>query len=184
MKASPATPGPRRDPRPRQGQALVEFLIGIVAVLVLTGFLVQWTQLARAHRDTMTEARRQAGRFALAGILVPSNPDYIRSWYPGEDNSTYSRDDYHRAGDQGAFRDIYTAPIAPVPAEATTMARVPHNPLQDLTDAGSPVNAFGLFSRRATDEVPLLPVVRHLLYRDESIRLESEVWMTANEGIY
>jgi hypothetical protein len=183
LKPTPATPSPR-DSRPCDGQAVVEFVIGIVAVLALTGFLVQWTQLTRAHRDTMTEARRQAGRLALSGILVPANPDYIRSWYPGEDASTYSRDDYHRAGHQGEFRGVFTAPIAPSSPEATVMGRVAHNPVRDLANAGTPVNVFGLFSRRAADDVPLLPVVRHLLYRDESIFLESEVWMTANEGIY
>jgi len=179
------TPTTRSLPfRARRGQALVEFLIGIVAVLVLTGFLVQWVQLARSHRDTMTEARRQAGRLALSGLQVPSNPDYIRSWYSGEDARTYSRDDYNRAGHQGAFLGVFTDPIAPAPPEATVMGRVSHNPVRDLANAGTPVNVFGLFSRRAADDVPLLPVVRHLLYRDESIFLESEVWMTANEGIY
>jgi hypothetical protein len=169
---------------PRQGQAIVEFLAGLVAILVLTGFMIQLASLGRVQQDTMTQARQSAGRLALGTIAVPDTPDYIRHWEPGPDTRTYSRDDTFTHASQGNFLDDYTDPIVADPADAALMGRLPHNPIGDLGQMTTPVNGFGLFSRSETKDVELLPVVRHLLYRAESITVESEVWMPTVFGIY
>lgn len=186
-RCQPRTPRARADRRagdPRQGQAIVEFLAGLVAILVLVGFMVQLASLGRAQQDTMTQARQSAGRLALGTIAIPDTPDYIRHWDPGPDARTYSRDDTFTLASQGNFLDAYSDPIVEDPADAALMGRLPHNPIGDLGQMTTPVNGFGLFSRRETEEVTLLPVVRHLLYRAESITLESEVWMPSVYGIY
>lgn len=163
---------------------MIEFLVGLVAMLVLVGFLLQLSSLGRAQQETLTDARRAAGRLAFMPIDTPGDPAYIGEWRAGPDGRTYSRDDFHLPANQGAFLQTFTDPITTAPADEALMAALPHNPIGDLSGMTTPVNGFGLFSRRESEEIPLLPVVRHLLYRADSITLESEVWMPSLFGIY
>ena len=60
----------------RDGQAIVEFIVGLVAVLVLFAGLLQVASLAKTHTDTMVEARRLAdawlqGQAAASEIYEP-----------------------------------------------------------------------------------------------------------------
>lgn len=166
------------------GQAMVEFIIGLVAILSLFAFLVQFVSLSQAHLNTMAEARRQAGRLSLAGLPTPDAPGYIRSWDEGDDHSRHTRDDHFTRANQAEFVSDYVSTIAPGPAEQAVMASMPHNPIGDLRHAAAPVDSFGLFSRREQQNVNLLPGVRDLLYHAGSIEIESEVWLTSTYGIY
>ncbi len=166
------------------GQAILEFLIGIVAFLALTAGLLQLVLIANAHLDAMNEARQDAGRLALLPLLSPDTPDYIRQWNAGDDDRTYSRDDAFNHANAQSFRDIYTEQMAGATADWAVMGAIPGNPIDDLRSAPEPVNAFGLVSASETRDVPLLPAVRHLLYRADQIDIESKVWMTSTYGIY
>ena len=163
----------------RSGQAMLEFIVGIVGMLALLAGLLQLVTLANAHL-----ARRNAGRLALSNQLVRDNPDYIRTWHAGADERTYSRDDDYNHANPNVFRAYFPERVVGRPDDWRVMEAVPHNPIADIRDAPDPADAFGMVSDREYRNVPLLPAVRHLLYRADRLEIESEVWMTATYGIY
>jgi len=173
----------------RAGQAVVEFLVGLVAVLVLFAALLQMASLNKAHTDTMVEARRQAGELAMLqlgpGLEIMSDPDYILNWQEGPDGKRHTRDDRFSSASPAAFNAVIVDLAAPNAEGWTIIDSVPDNRLTGLHNDPDPVAGFGLVrGHHSVSDVPLLPAVQSLLYRAESIDVESEVWLTWTKGIY
>ena len=175
---------PRLSKTHRDGQALIEFIVGLVAILALTAGLLQLTTLANAQRDTLSDARQEAGQhaFLLTGPLEA--PRYIETWSPGPDDRTFSRDDVARETSQLPFQRQVVDRLGSSPADWTVMDTIPDNPMADLRTTPEPVDAFGLVVGSAHRNVTLLPAVRHLLFSADAIDVESKVWMTECSNFY
>lgn len=166
------------------GQAIVEFLISLVAILVLAGGLLQLTALMAAQSRTMVQARKEAGVAAVQQVAELSDPEFIKDWQAGNDAVTYTADDVAEASDAGdEFENLFVE-------KASTAGGWPYieqsssdkiSPMRTLAD---PSACFGLVDGHHEEDVQLLPAVRSLLYDKESILVESKVWMTFCGGIY
>jgi hypothetical protein len=170
----------------RHGQAAVEFLIGLVALLALIAGLIQVISLSTARTNTMVAARREAGKAAIApstGYLVP--PEYRTTLYAGADGKRYTADDWAdvSADREARFKNVIVAPSAQSADWAFIDSR-PDNYISILNQSAAPVQEFGLVSGSSDTKTNLLPAVRHLLYAAPSITVKSTVWMAKTKDIY
>ncbi len=178
---------PSKHARAKGGQAMVEFVIGLVPVLALLAGLLQVATLAHQHSETMIEARRRAAELAMTdlsrGANIHSNPDYIRRWRPGPDDRPHTRADIFSHADAYRFQDIIVNRAAR-PEDRDLMERIPHNRIHQLRSVAEPVNYFGLVRGRDTRSIPLIPAARNLYYRADNVEIEVEAWLTWMKGIY
>ena len=172
----------------RSGQAMVEFIVGLVAVMALLAGLLQVASLGKAHTDSMVEARREAADLAMMdlgdGTVVLSDPDYIQEWNVGPDGRHHSRDDTWTEANAGEFNERIVDRAAADPEGWSILGDVPNNPIGQLHGNWDAVAALGLVHGHDERPVPLLPAVRSLLYRADSVDVECDVWLTWTKGIY
>jgi hypothetical protein len=168
--------------RKQSGQALAEMAAGMAAVLALTAGILQLAALGRARVVAAVESRAAAGAQSMAGSYVERRPGpaYLRTWDPGDDEVSHSADDRRIGGSADAFRQDVMDPMRIV----ALADRVDPGQLGEAAGPGSMMSAFR-FVHGAGREGPvvLLPVVRRLLYREETILIESETWMTWTGGL-
>lgn len=172
----------------KSGQALVEFLVGIIAVLVLFAGLLQLSSLNKTHTDTMVAARREAGERAMLNLGnqmdILTNPDYILDWEEGPDTSRHSHDDVSTSADPSLFQNEIMDNAVADPAHWNILDQLPGNDLSALRNSLTPSAEFGLVRGHDEETIALLPAVQHLLYSASSINVETEVWMTWTQGMY
>jgi len=165
------------------GQAIVELMVGLVAVVVLVAGLLQVASLSSAHTETMVEARRQAGERAMLDSESVFTPDYIRDWHEGPDTRRYTRDDTFTTANAADFQSTIVDKAADA-AGWTVIDTVPGNRLTRIHGSGMPQTQFGLVRGYDSKTVDLLPAIQSLVYAADSIEVETEVWMTWTKGIY
>jgi len=166
----------------RQGQALTELLIGLVAIVVVLAFLLQSGRLLRARTNALHRARAEAGSAALSSVYsryVPG-PIFGGDWSDGPDGRAYSRDDRLRRGNPLPLRLVVAANARPEELDR----HVADNAFRAVQNDPEVVDQFWLTCGRARSEsVPLLPVIRALLYRADEITFDETVWLTWCEGL-
>lgn len=163
--------------RARTGQALIETVIALVALLAVFGALIELSRLGRARTEALMEARRLAGQNALADTYASPNPGprFIYQWNEGGDGRSYSADDVAWTAQSQPIRDSLLAPAHP----DELSQRVPGNALSNVQDIDSVVDGFDLVQGwQASERMELLPVVRQLLYSEDHIRITAEAWLT------
>ena len=168
----------------RNGQAMIEVIVALAAIVALLAALLQVASLNLAQTDTMTNARREVGLRALGEEATSANPDYIRYWQEGPDESRYSVDDVHTPAAPSLFENTIVNKAAATPADWQIMQEVPANRVAILHQAGDPSDRFGFVNGQDNKSVNVLPAVRSLLYNSESINVKSEVWLPHTRGIY
>jgi hypothetical protein len=171
----------------RAGQALTELVVGLVAVMALLAGLIQIGLLTRAQTDVMIEARKEAAEAAMRGtrdgdfIAIPS---YIHEVTAGNDGRTYSRDDAHTLA---SAEDFSRTIVDKSTADATDwhlLDAMPTRPFSDLRQSSTPAELFGLLEGTASETVDVIPAVRSLLYRADSIDVEASVWIPRTGDFY
>ena len=163
---------------------MVELMVGLVALLVLLGALLQLTSLTTARIDAMAEARRDAGTRAMSTLALSSGADYIRYWEEGPDERRYSVDDTFTEANGAAFTACIVDRAGRDPAAWQIIESAPRNAIRALHDTPFPATQFGLVDGTESVTVPLLPVVKHLIYNADSITLDCQVWMPWAREIY
>ena len=168
----------------RGGQALVEFMIGLVAVLVLFAGLLQVASLSRIHTDTMVEARRLAAEQAMLDVDTLTSPDYIHDWQQGDDQKSYTRDDNFTTANPSDF-DTRIVDRAGGDTDGWDLIdSAPGSRFPDLHGSSAPGSLFGLVEGTDSGTIDLLPAVQHLIYAAPSIQVRCNVWMTRTKGLY
>ncbi len=81
------------DTNPRNGQAFVELIIGIVVIVIIFAGGIQYFYASNAHRGLTTTIRGEVGELALSGSSSNSTPAYILTWDDGGDGIRHTDDD-------------------------------------------------------------------------------------------
>lgn len=165
---------------PRSGQAMIEFIVALVAIVVIFVSILQIGLLGIARTEVMEEARREAGAQAVLPIVSSPLPEYIRDWDAGPDTRTYSADD-----------EIDYGNIFDIPARIVVHARpndlaalLPDNDVSRMNADPEFEIGVGLLKGDDREDVPLFPAITHLVYDEDEIRVEGEVWIPWLTGIY
>lgn len=169
---------------PRSGQAMIEFIIALVAILAVCAGLLQVATLTKAQTDVMFDARHDAAKDMFALALPTSGADYIGHWQTGPDGKPMTADDTANSADGSEFAAKVVGKAVADAADWPTIEEAPDATFLALRGNGAPVNQFGLIGAKKSRSVDLLPAVQHLLYNADSIDVEANVWMTWTRGIY
>jgi hypothetical protein len=172
------------DTKRTSGQAMIEVMAGLVALIVLIAGLLQVASLTRAQTDAMVEARQEAGTLALLEEPFSEFPDYIQDIQVGPDGRSYSHDDTTTDALPSEFNQDITERVTEQPSDWDVIDALPNSPLSSLHNAFTPATEFGLLKGDASETITLLPAVINLLYSADEITVESDVWMTWTRGIY
>lgn len=164
----------------RSGQAMTEFVVALVCILVLVAGVIQIAVLGLRHSRLMSEARRDAGQRALLDESPFSAPQFVASCTVGDDGIAFSRDDGKTAGDSGDL----TVGVASHAHPDDLQDLRPDNPVSILAGSDFPQTMFGFVEGEKTDSVDLIPIVRELIYRKDSLELKGTAWMTWTKGVY
>ena len=178
------SPGARNALSAKAGQAVVEFVVGLVVVLVLLAGMLQLAALTKAQTDTMVEARRRAGEEAVDVNVPMDDPEFIRDWEAGADGFRHTADDAYSSGDAIDFQAVVVEHAVDDPDDWRVLDEAQTTHVSDLHRGVNPVDFFGLLRESSSETVELMPAVRELIYDKDSITVRSDVWMTWTKGIY
>lgn len=163
----------RRQP---SGQAMIEFVIAtLLVVIVLAGFF-QFFDIAMARGNLLEPLRGDTGKKALKQSDVSYMPDYITSWDDGGDGYRHTGDDKshkgsaastlgagvieHSVADQGDWR--YADGID---------SSIP------LLRSGVSATALGFVHESRRQEIELLPIMRNWIIGRETMTIGGDLWM-------
>ncbi|MDA1044392.1 MAG: hypothetical protein O3C57_04125, partial [Verrucomicrobia bacterium] len=168
----------------RSGQAMIEFIVSLVAFLALFAGLLQIMTLSMTHSEVMDNARRQAGERALSRSVFFDTPDYIHEWEAGDDERRYSVDDESSDANEADFLMTIVDKAGASRSDWLVLDLVRDNEVSILRYSPSTATRLGLVQGIDSEPVPLLPAVKHLLYDADEIIVKSEIWMPRTTGIY
>ena len=161
--------------RGRRGQAILELVVGLVAMLVVFAGLLQIGGLNRLHTRAMIEARSDAANRMFGGVNAP-DANYIRDRTPGPDGRRYTRDDAFNTAFAGNFQDHVLDYAQLVPLRNAR----PNNSIGNLDF--NPTD-FDLVHVQKTYATNLFPIMRDLIYNANSIDVRADVFMTRLGGL-
>ena len=166
--------------RARRGAAMLEFVIALVPILLVVAGLLQIGTLSDRWVRTYNEARGEAAALALSDTFASTSVPLVSSVEAGDDGSSYSADDERQLGATTFLREG----ILPFARPEALFALVPANPVSAAALSDPLADRLRLVRGSArSDPVPLLPVVRHLLYQADSIRIENDATLTWAKGL-
>ena len=172
----------------RDGQAITELMVGLVAVLALLAALVQIVTISKRHTDAMVTARKIAGQLAMQDGQPVSGADYLEDWEEGGDGKRYTKDDEPVEDDPSDFDSFIVEKAAQGAAGWDILNTAEYDDIPDLRNNPTPADVFGLVEGTADgtadDTVELLPVFKHLIYNADAIEIEVSAWQTLTTGIY
>jgi len=157
---------------------MVEFVVSIIAVIVLVASMVQIGILSKVHTDVMADARDRAGEHAIRPVVGGELPDYAGSVENGPDRVNYSADDFAPRG------NIFGAQTIIGYANPGELQRVVGDNVMTETFLTPASIMNGLVKGSSSRVVPMLPVIRELVNGEISINVKSKVWTASLGDIY
>jgi hypothetical protein len=163
---------------------MIEFVIGIVALLILLTMVFQGVVLTKQHADAMTEARSEAGSRAISALSGINSPIYVSSVDSGSDWKKYTADDIKIAGNSMALENDVVDKTVVNSSDWNLIGSAPRSKFNEIRTVVSPVDAYGLVCGESTKTVVLSEAFKSLIWNKDSITIDVEVWMTQTDDIY
>ncbi len=164
-------------PARRAGQAMVEFVIAILVVVIILAGFFQLMEIAGARGDILRSIRSEAGKKALSPGLLLDRPDYIREWKEGQDEFRHTADD---AAEGGSISVTLGAGVVghsvSDSGDWTYLDSAVNSDLASLR-GGLSAAALGLVHEKESEKVDLMPAMRDWIVGKEYVLVGSELWM-------
>lgn len=158
----------------------MEFTVALVCLIVLAAGIIQISAMGVKHSGLMEKAREEAGRKAMQEASPFGGAEFIQACTVGDDGIAYSKDDGKESGDVS----LLSAGIIGY-SHPTDLNRIrPDNAVSITAASAFPQLMFGLTEGEAEDHVDVIPIVRQLLYRRDTVDLKGKAWMTWTKGLY
>lgn len=168
----------------RAGQAMVEFVVGLVALLLVAVGILSVSALVRADTESFERAQEEAVRRSM-GNGTPQSFSPVSDVETGPDGLPLTKDDAPVRGSLGGVRAIAGHAI---PADGSRPLRPDgSDPVHDAVGAfARGGSGDALFSMRrgegeATAELP--PAANPLFGLGESASVRNEVWLPQTGGV-
>ncbi len=179
---------PQTDPcTSREGQAMVEFVICLVGILIVAAGLLLVADLTRSDTDTLVTATGSAISDAMS-LSIASSFSPVEDWDEGSDGMRHTKDDRALRGNFDRIRNRVTSYTAPDGDWSGTRradgSSIEYDDIVQFNDGV--LVASVLHFMRAKDEmtVETLPVMQSLMGLPVEITVRNEVWMPALGGLY
>ena len=165
----------------RTGQAIVELVITLVAVLVILGGLLQLLILAHADTDTMAEATASAADSASTAGAFAESFSPVRDWRPGRDQRILTRDDEEVKGTVAGFRFDIASRTFPA-GDSSALGDAKSTDIRSFSELGATAS-FGFVHARAERDVEVLPLST-TLFGLRRAQTGNDVWMVKVNDIW
>lgn len=168
--------------RRRDGQAVVEFVVGLVALLAVAVGVLSVAALSRADTESFSAAQEQAVRRSM-GNASPDPFSPVSDVSPGPDGLPLTKDDEPRRGGLGGVRSIAAHGK---PAGAARPLRPDGGALRHDAVGAAARGADAAFSMRVgrgEAEAVLPPAARALFGLEPAATLHNEVWLPQTGGV-
>ncbi len=164
-------------PRARAGQAMVEFVVAILAIVIIIAGFFQLMEIVGARGKILRSIRGETGKKALSPGLLIDRPDYISDWNEGEDEIRHTADDKAESGSisvtLGAGVVEHSVNNA---GDWTYLDGTVNSDLASLR-GGLSATALGLVHEKETEKIYLMPAMRDWIIGKEYVIVGSELWM-------
>ncbi len=161
-----------------QGQAMIEFVIAILMVVIVIAGVLQFVELAGVKGDLLAQIRSEAGEEAFGNrISLTTPPIYILDWQAGNDEIRHTADDTLDRGLAG--NTLQQAVVNRSTAQADDWRYVDEAKsyaIPVLHASTLPMSALGFIHVEAQEEVTLLPAMRDWIIGKESVTVGTELW--------
>jgi hypothetical protein len=172
---------------PRAGQAAIEFVSGLLLLLLAVTGIIHVSRMGRTSLFLHSVLRGDAGERAMEGV-VSESPEYISDWQPGEDQTRYTADDQPvvNGAALAATLDSLTTHSVRSPGDWDYVENQTRLPVSMISLQASPAMAttLGFVHREETLHVPVDTVLRQLVYDKDEVAIKEEVWMPLMGGLY
>lgn len=174
---------PRDASRPRSGQALVEFTVGLLALLLAVVAILVVGALGRAETDAMAAAQARAAEKALgSGIAEAFAP--VSDVRRGPDGLWLTADDEPVAGSLGGVRVAVAGGTGLAAAQnAVPEGSSPRGDDFGAFAAGGSAAVFGFRRAEASAAAELPPGAGFLGLREPEVEQRAKVWMPMTGGL-
>ena len=163
------------------GQAILEFVVGLVATMCLVGAMVQLGLLALERSKAMIDATGEAAEKSIEPTFALLPTDYTQNWREGDDEFRHSEDDTQMVGDPS----LITSQIGEAALPSRIRAYDDDNALAYADDPERLVEQDALVKGSASKVgIRLLPVVRKWIYRRDTLTVRAESWSVWTTGVY
>ena len=170
--------------RGRAGQAMVEFVVGLIALLVVAVGILAVAALVRADTESFAEAQEEAVRRSM-GNATPDSFSPVADVAPGDDDLPLTKDDKAVRGSLDGIRRIAShglpaggaRPLGPGGAEPG------HDAVGTFGRGGAGDALFSLRVGRGEEEAELPPAAQPLLGLESPVKLRNEVWLPQTGGV-
>ncbi len=163
------------------GQAMLEFVVGLVATLCVIGAMIQLGLLALERSTAMVDATGEAAEKSIEPDFTLLPTDYTQNWREGADAFRHSADDTQESGDPS----LITEQIGEAALPSRIRAYDDDSPLAHADDPERLVEQDALVKGSASKVgIRLLPVVRKWLYRRDTLTVRAESWSVWTTGVY
>jgi hypothetical protein len=181
MRRHPDVHSHARPAQPRRGapgQAMIEFVVAILLVVIIMAGLLQFVEIAGIKGLLLGAIRREAGELALGQrTVLGAAPDYILDWKPGADAIRHTADDTFDSGIAGnTLQAAVIDQSVAAPADWSYLDDAHNTAIPNLHISGQPASALGFIHADLDEVVTLLPAMRDWLIGKESITVGTELW--------
>jgi len=156
---------------------MTEFVIAIIAFVVIIAAILQMGWFCRAKVQTMIWSRANAGRLAIQDEYTVMPSTFVFTWTDGPDRVTYTEDDMVVGTDANQFMGVVTrASSTPVNYPFYTNFYIWNNHLAQFMDfnAGDYSTTRGWASGVDYREIPIDPVLQRLVISQRSLIISSK----------
>lgn len=177
---------------PKSGQALAEFVVGLIALLALISCLTVAASLITGHTNSMAEARKKAAATATtAGDEILSTERYIKDWTPWTNpfetrtparrTSRYTRFDTPVEMFPTDFKNLTLNKAIAQESDWDIIGAAHGNAFATLRGTTS----FGLVQGEDSRTISIdgIPFMWHF-FGITSIQVENKVWLPLINGLY
>jgi hypothetical protein len=162
------------------GQAMIEFLLGLVGIAVLVAMLVQINAISLVHTPMVISTRNQMASMLAGNPADSSGSAYLSGWESGPDGFRYTPDDSSAAGDSGSF--INGMESATHRDELLQVLQARGFAESDFSRfgsgaAGNVTESFGMFSHGQTDSIDFALIVQKLVTGWDTLQFRHDIYM-------
>ena len=172
---------------PCGGQAMIEFVICIVGILIAAAGLLLLADLTRSDTDTLVAATGEAISDSMS-LSIASSFSPIEDWDEGQDGMRHTKDDRAQTGNFGRIRNRVTAYTAPDGDWSGTQhsdgSAAHYDDIVQFNNGVLTASTFRFMSAEDEETVATLPVLQSLLGLPTEITVKNEVWMPSVGGLY
>mgnify|MGYP003288851818 FL=1 len=170
----------------KKGQAMVEFVVAVVLIMLVVGGILTVANLQRADAKSMLAATSEAIDSAM-GNSIPDNFSPVKDWNNGPDGYEQTKDDKKISGSLSNVRNSITG-VATPNGDWSAFSRsdgdsVVYDDIKQLDKSGG-TSTIGMIEAEASETAEIPPVIQRTLGVDSEVNVENQVWMPKTEGLY